>query len=231
MILVPVVQGTPEWLAARCGMPTASCFNKIITAKTAKPSASAERYLWQLVAERMLGQPLETASTDLMARGGALESDGVAWYELQRDVDTETVGFVLTDDRRAGCSPDRLVGTDGMLEIKTLSPAVHVGALLGDVTDDFRVQCQGQMWVTGRDWVDLLCYHPDLPAALVRVVRDEDYIEALSEAVTAFADRLDAAEARLRANGLWAAPAGGAGIGEKGTEGVGAALQMEAPWR
>ena len=73
MILVPVEQSTPEWLAVRAGIPTASCFDKIISPKTLRLSASAEKYLDRLLAERLLGMPLESASSDFMSRGHALE--------------------------------------------------------------------------------------------------------------------------------------------------------------
>ena len=39
------------------------------------------------------------------------------------------------------------------------------------------------MWVTGREWWDFFSYHPPMPHVLVRVKRDKDYIEKLSEQV------------------------------------------------
>ena len=199
MIIVSVKQNTPEWLAARAGIPTASCFDKILSPKTLKLSASADKYMYRLIAERMLGYPLESASSDFMSRGHAMEPQAVDYYELQRGVDTEPVGFVLTDDRRAGCSPDRLVGADGMLQIKSPGPEAHIGYLLVGVADEHRIQVQGEMWVCERQWSDVLSYHPDLPPALARVERDDDYITALSKAVTEFCSRLEEAYARLAA--------------------------------
>ena len=203
MIISPYAQGTFEWLAARAGWPTASCFDKIIAPKTLKASASADRYMHALLAERMLGMPMESASTDFMERGSALEQEAVNAYEFQRDVTTEPVGFCTTDDGRIGCSPDRLVHPDGLLEVKCLAPPQHVGALLGRIDDGHRLQCYGQLLVTERRWVDLLCYHPLMPTALVRVERDSEVMEALAEAVGHFCERLEQAEARLRASGLW----------------------------
>ena len=199
MIIVPVKQNTPEWLAARAGIPTASCFEKIISPKTLKLSDGADKYMHRLIAERLLGYPLESATSDFMARGHALEDQAVAYYELQHGVDTEPVGFVLTDDRRAGCSPDRLVGEDGMLQIKSPGPEAHVGHMLGGISDKHRIQVQGEMWVCGRQWSDWMSMHPDLEPALVRVPRDEDFIAALAKAVLAFCDRLEEAHARLAA--------------------------------
>ena len=193
MIRLDFPQGSPEWHAARLGIPTASNFGRIIT-PGGKPSATADAYMHELLAERMLGFPLNTESVDFMERGKALESQAIAFYELQRGVDTEAVGFYLTDDGRAGCSPDRLVGGEGGLEIKCPSPAIHVGYLLGGgISKKYRPQVQGALWITGRWWWDTLSYHPDLPPALVRVERDPDYITALEIAIAAFCDRLQAA--------------------------------------
>ena len=197
MILMDCLQGSPEWHAARLGIPTASAFSRILSPKSLKLSESSQSYMHELLAERMLGFPLESASSDFMERGKALEDQAMAYYELQRGVDTERVGFALTDDRRAGCSPDRLVGTEGGLEIKCPSPAVHVGYLLDGLPAKFLPQVQGCLWITGRAWWDLLSYHADLPVALVRVSRDPEYIGALEAAVTAFCDRLESASEKL----------------------------------
>ena len=59
-------------------------------------------------------------------------------------------------------------------------------------------QCQGQMWVTGRAWVDQVFYNPAFPSAVIRYERDEDYITDLAAAVLMFNDRLDAAERTFR---------------------------------
>ena len=209
MIRYDFPQGSVEWHAARLGRPTASNFGRIIT-PTGKPSASADGYMHELIAERMLGYALNTESVDFMERGKALESQAGAWYELRRGVDTETVGFCLTDDEQAGCSPDRFVGLDGGLEIKCPSPAVHVGYLLdGGISAKYRPQVQGSLWITGRWWWDTMSYHPDLKPALVRAERDPDYITALEVAVCAFCERLDAACEQLDVRRATVQEAGG----------------------
>lgn len=196
MRIINVKQGTDEWLRARLGLPTASNFDRLIT-KTGKPSASADRYLARLCAEWFMGYPLDEMQTPFMERGSALEAEAVAYYEFETDSTTSEVGLCLTDDGKAGASPDRLVGDDGLLEIKCPSPEVHMGYLLGGLTDEYRVQVQGQLWVTGREWCDLLSFHPTIPRATVRIERDEDFIGALADIVANFAARLDAAKAKL----------------------------------
>ncbi|MGQ0721050.1 MAG: lambda exonuclease family protein [Candidatus Eiseniibacteriota bacterium] len=203
MRILEVPQGSPEWQAARAGIPTASQFDRILT-PTGRPSAAAVAYMHELLAERFLGTPLQTVSTALMERGSVVEAEAVAWYEFQQEVSTGAVGFCLRDDGRAGCSPDRLVGDDGGLELKCPSPGIHIGYLLGGegIGQKYYPQVQGCLWVTGREWWDTLSYHPDLPPALLRVHRDEEYIRALAEAVEAFCGRLEQAVRTLVGRGL-----------------------------
>jgi hypothetical protein len=198
-----VEQGSVQWLHARIGIPTASCFDKIITPKTGKLSASFDGYMHRLIAEQLLGQPLEDASGGFLDRGAVLEQRAVSYYELQREVDTEKVGFVLRDDRRAGASPDRFVGSDGLLEIKVPAAHTHVAYLLDADGIGYRAQVQGQLWVAEREWSDTLSYHPELPPALIRQARDEPFIKLLAAAVQQFNDAMDEAKAKLQKLGLF----------------------------
>lgn len=204
MIVLNVEQGSEEWLAARLGVPTASQFSRIISNKTAKLSTQADGYAHQLIAEQLLGIPMDNASSGFMQRGSEMEKTAISFYEMQRECDTEKVGFILRDDRRVGCSPDRLVGTDGLLEIKCPSAPVHIGYLLDETGIGYRAQVQGQLWLTGREWVDTLSYHPDMPSALVRQVRDAEYIAALAKAVDQFISFIDESKEKLRRLGLFA---------------------------
>jgi hypothetical protein len=193
VIVLDVVQGSHEWKLARLGIPTSSQFNLIMAPKTKKLSASAPKYMCQLLAERMTGLPTESYESEFMTRGSALEAAAATAYELEMDCDTTKVGFVMDDSRRWGCSPDRLVGEDGLLEIKCPTPPVHISAMLGLETDNHVIQCQGQLWVTGRKWVDLMHYSPDLPPVIYRVERDEEYIAELAYAVQRFCQSLETA--------------------------------------
>jgi hypothetical protein len=196
-----VVQGSTQWLAMRAGIPTASCFDLILTPK-GKPSTSYERYLHELLAERILGRPLVKATTTWMDRGSQTEAEAVAYYEGLRDLDTTKIGFVTNDAATIGASPDRLVGDDGLLEIKVPKEHTHVGYLLtGSVGDAYWPQIQGQLWVTERKWVDIMSYSPGMPEACIRVARDEDYIRKLATAVTAFAGELDRVSREAKARG------------------------------
>jgi hypothetical protein len=201
MILHNVLQGTSEWLAIRAGIPTASQFDKIITPK-GKASTQAEKYLHKLLAERMMGRPVVEHVSYWMGRGNQMEAEAVAYYEGVRDLDTERIGFVTNDERTIGASPDRFVGDDGLLEIKVPAEHTHVAYLLTKAVDaEYYPQVQGQLWVTGRQWSDILSYHPELPPALIRVARDEAFITSLAAAVTSFAGVLEAVAADARERG------------------------------
>lgn len=190
MILLDVKQGSPEWIAARIGIPTASHFGRILTPATRKVSAQAKEYMMSLLAEWLIGEPADVAVTGFMDRGTELEPLARAWYANERDVEVKPVGCVLRDDRLVGASPDGLVGEDGSLEIKCPSAKVHVSYLLEGLPTTYFAQIQGALWLTGRQWTDLLAYHPELPPVVARILRDEDYIAALDAAVSAFVETM-----------------------------------------
>lgn len=179
MIILNHEQGTEDWFAARLGVPSASNFSKLITA-TGKPSTSAEGYINQLIAESVTGERAEFYTNSHMERGTLLEPEARAYYEFMRDIEAQEVGFCLHDTIRAGCSPDALVGIGG-LEIKCPSGAVHVSYLRsGDLPAAYKQQVMGCMWITGAEWWDFLSYHPDMPSLLIRVERDQKYINLLA---------------------------------------------------
>jgi len=205
MIVVDCEQGSPEWVAARLGVPTASAFHRVITPRTAKESAASEGYLAELVAEWLLGEPLDPDVSGFMTRGTELEQTAIRFYECQRDVDVARVGFVLADDSGYGCSPDGLVGEDGGLELKCPGPAAHVRHLLALEYEaqptEYYAQVQGSMYVTGRAWWDFLSYHPTLPPALVRYARDDVFCGSLAGILGDFCARLAEAKEKMIARG------------------------------
>ena len=178
MIIHDVEQGSPEWLKLRLGIPTASEFHKIIT-PGGKASKQADAYANKLVAEFMAGEPVEAFETPWMVRGRELEADAVSFYELHKGIETKKVGFCVNNG--CGASPDRLIGEDGLLEVKCPAPSTHVEYLINQKLDeDYWPQIQGQIFVTGRDWADILSYHPKLPPVIIRVERDVDFINNLA---------------------------------------------------
>jgi hypothetical protein len=191
MILHDCAQGTTEWFRARAGIPTASMFGKIVKL-SGGTSKSARDYMFRLLAERLMGRPIDEYESTWMKRGRDLEPDAVAYYEGQRNLDTNIVGFITNDARTIGASPDRLVGDEGLAEIKVPAPHTHVEYLLdGVVSPKYKAQTQGQLWIAERAWVDFCSYHPEMPRTIVRVERDEDFIERLRREVGAFSAELE----------------------------------------
>lgn len=200
MKILDVAQGTAEWAQARAGIPTASCFDKILTAKKLELSKSSVVYRNQLLAERLVGYPIDFApQTGWMERGIELEPEARAFYEMHFDVEVETVGFVLRDDEQVGGSPDGFVGSDGGVDFKCPAIHTHVGYLLdpNKLSDEYMMQAQGLMYLTGRQWWDLLSYHPELPHVRVRIMRDEAYIGAVDKALALFVADLNTAWKQL----------------------------------
>ncbi len=202
MILLDCKQGGAKWIQARLGIPTASSFDRILTPSTRKPSNQAPAYMRTLLSEWLIGEPSDAGATQFMERGIEVEPLARRWYAFDRDVDVREVGLVLRDDRMAGASPDGLVGEDGTLEIKAPSASTHVGYLLDDGAGlrCYFAQVQGALWLTGRKWADILSFHPSVhavPPVVVRIPRDDSYIELLDAAVSAFVRELLAAREQL----------------------------------
>ena len=200
MILHDLEQGSPEWHEARLGIPTASEFSKILTATGGK-SKQAKDFASKLLAEFITGEAVQTfQKTEWMERGNELEQEAADAYSMVNDVDLEVVGFCTNDEETYGCSPDRLVGKDGMVEIKCVAPHTQVRHLIDDHKVDTAnyVQIQGQMLVTGRKWCDWVSYCPKMPLVVVRMERDEEYLEKLEQALTDFNAKIEATKVQFK---------------------------------
>lgn len=190
-------QGTQEWLTSRLGCPSGSGFDKLITS-TGKPSTQSEGYINQLIAELITGKPTEFRVTEAMERGTELEPMAREFYELASGNEVQEVGFCMHDSLRCGVSPDGMT-EDGGLEIKCPAPHNHVAYLReGKLPTKYKQQVMGCLWVTGRDWWDFVSYHESMPALIVRVHRDEDYINALANEVAKAVDTIESEVNRLK---------------------------------
>lgn len=200
MIVIECEQGTPEWHDARLGIPTASRYGDIVTPKKLELSKSSTTYRNQLLAEWLVGYPIDwSGQGQWMDRGQELEPKARAFYEMLRDVEVRQVGFILRDDRETGCSPDGLVGEDGGLEIKCPAMHTHIDYLLDPekLVDTYRTQVQGSLYVTGREWWDLMSFNPSLPEVIVRVEPDPAFAAALDAALETFLADLAEAKEKL----------------------------------
>jgi putative phage-type endonuclease len=199
MIVSPHAQNTPEWMAERVGIPTASNFDKIVTSK-GEPSASAKKYLFQLIGEKLANRKEENYQNAHMLRGIELEDDARSLYSFIKDVTVETVGLCYPDERKlCGASPDGLVGKDGILEIKCPCFAVHIEYLLkGKLPTTYFQQVQGQLYVTERKWCDFMSYSEGLEPFIVRVERDETFIKKLEVALEKFSEEFEDTVAQIQ---------------------------------
>lgn len=201
--IIEVAQGSPDWYLARLGIPTASEFSRLVTSKGA-PSSSLEGYARELAAELFAGKTLDAFDGNVwMNRGKDMEIDAKDFYAFAHDATLTPVGFVTTDDGLAGCSPDALVGDDGLLEVKCLKAERHVEAVHyhgkhGKAPSGYVQQTQGQLLITGRKWVDLMFYSPELPPLVIRQTPDPEMHAALRAGIAAVIAERDSQLASLR---------------------------------
>lgn len=197
--IVSCEQNSDEWFRARMGIPTASEFATVLAkGKGGGDSKTRQTYLYKLAGEIITGDPMESFSNAHMERGKIMEDDARCLYEFMTDSECERVGFIRSG--RKGASPDSLVGNAGMVEIKTKLPHLMIETILrGEFPPEHKAQCQGQLWVAEREWIDIAVYWPGMPLFITRATRDEEFIKLLSEAVDAFNEELDGVVARVRA--------------------------------
>lgn len=197
-IIHDVEQGSDAWKTIRLGVVTASRFSEILT-PTGKLSTSADKYMLELLAEWLSGEPGEDYQSEWMKRGIALEPEARAYYAFATDAEIIQVGFITRDDGLIGCSPDALIGDKGLVEFKCPAPWTHVRYLLGEkLATQYIPQVQGQLWISERDWCDWTSYHPNMPPCIVRTGRDELYIKALTSALDEFVGKMLARREQLQ---------------------------------
>jgi hypothetical protein len=223
MILLTLTQGSPEWLAARAGVITASrakdaCdrladkpakvdkkTGEVTPAVRGAPSQKQLAYAALVAMERVAGVPCDdTFVNNAMKRGSALEPEARLAYEARTGHLVQESGLVLTDDGRLGYSTDGFIGSDGAIEIKAPFNALTVVSLWRDVDlSDYMHQMQFGLWITGRKWIDFVLYDPRLAPVgkdllVRRVERDEAFIEQMSADLEAFCLLVNEYEAVLR---------------------------------
>ncbi len=193
-----IVQGTPEWFAARLGKVTASRVADVIAKTKTGPAASRENYMVELALERIIGARQESYVNDYMKWGTENEPLARAAYEAHTGEIVEEVGLLLHPRiDQAGASPDGLVGADGQIEIKCPASATHVRTLKsGKPEGKYLTQMHWQMACTGRAWCDFISFDPRMPSGLqlfvTRIERDDKVVASLEKEVGEFLVELDA---------------------------------------
>ena len=195
--IIECEQGSPEWFEARRGIPTASRYGDVLAEGK---GIVRTKYMRQLAGEIITGESMETYKNDKMERGKEQEDEIRVRYAYDRDVNVERIGFVRSNMASTGCSPDGLVNVDGMVEIKSSEPHLLIEILdTGKIPTQHMPQVQGSLWITGRDWCDLVIGWPKLPLSITRVPRDESYMANLQRELNRFNMELQELVGRIRA--------------------------------
>lgn len=191
-----LIQGGPEWLAARCGIVTASVMGQLITPATVNVAKNdySRGLTATLVAERITGHVEPIHPNRDMERGTLSEPYARDIYSENYAPATE-VGFMVRDfgGYRIGFSPDGLVNDDGLIEVKSPRQKKHLTTLLADeVPVEYMAQCQTGLLVSGREWIDFISYNGGMPLFVKRVLPDPKWQQAITGAVELFEENATA---------------------------------------
>lgn len=194
-MIIDCEQRSPEWYAIRRGIPTASEFGSIITAKRGEYAAAADTYINSLIDEQVRPDAERGFTGNRHTqRGNALEDEAREFYAFLHDVTPRQVGFILNDEGTLGCSPDSLIDPDGGLEVKCPDGPTHVKWLrAGGIPDEHKAQVHGSLIISGRAWWGFLSYCPGYEPLIVRVEPDAFTLK-LRTHLQRFADDYSAAK-------------------------------------
>lgn len=197
-------QRSPEWFAARRGSLGSSVFHDIVAKTRTGFSTSRENRKAVLVLEIVTERSLDTYQSPAMLQGIEREPAGRAGYAFLKNVDVEEVGMIRHPTIiRTHASPDGLIGTDGMIEIKCMQPAGHLDMLLtGNIDARYMTQMAWAMACSGRAYCDFVAYSPDFPEAMQliikRIPRNDEVIAELEKAAREFIAEVEATVTTLR---------------------------------
>lgn len=193
-----LIQGSDEWHAARCGLLTASEFGLVLTPTLKIANNDKTRqHAWELAAQRITNYVEPTYIGEAMLRGHVDEMEARNLYS-QNYAPVQEVGFVTNDKWgfTLGCSPDGLVGDDGMIECKSRIQKYQIKTIVehyesGAIPAEYVLQIQGQMLVTGRKWCDFISYSGGLPMWVIRVEANPEIQDKIIEAASSFEARVN----------------------------------------
>jgi len=183
-------QRSDEWYEARRGIVTASAVGVMLTPTLKVASNETSRSLTRLLAaERITGRVVPTFTSEAMMRG-ILDEPLARDLYAENYAHVEESGFMvreLSAGARLGYSPDGLVGDDGLIEIKSAEPKIHLDRILGaPIAHAHMAQMQAGLLVSGRAWCDYISYCGGMPMHRRRVLADPAWAEAITAAVHAF---------------------------------------------
>lgn len=199
-----IEQGSEGWFAQRLGKVTASRIKDVMAKTKSGPAATRKNYMMELLCQRLTGNREESYTNAAMQRGIDLEPLARSAYEVANDVFVTEAGFVVHPDYSdTGASPDGFIGDDGLIEIKCPNTAQHIACIQsGEYDKKYFWQMQHQIWCTGRDWCDFVSFDDRLPEPLqmfsVRLERDHQSIEKMSNEIAIFVSELEELESQMK---------------------------------
>lgn len=194
-------QRSLAWETLRAGKITASNAHRLVTPLGKIKTGDGPKTLaLELLAERWLGGPLpQTWSSFATENGNILEEFARPAFTLETGLETKQVGFIESDDGVCGCSPDGIIaGCETGLEIKCPQIVAHCRYLLDNcVPEDYILQTQFSMYVTGwKQWY-FTSFRRGMPPLILLVNRDEKFQDAIHDAVELWSQYMDEAWNRL----------------------------------
>lgn len=192
-----MIQGSEEWIAARLGKVTSSRVADVMAKTKSGYSASRANYMAELICERLTGVQADRFTNAAMQWGTDTEPQARAAYEFLHGAEVVETGFVLHPLIEGfGASPDGLVRTGGLIEIKCPNTATHIETLLSEtVPAKYFTQMQAQMACAKREWCDFVSFDPRLPADMQmwvsRVHLDAAFVSEMEREITAFLAEMD----------------------------------------
>ena len=196
MIELPHTQGSPEWHAARAGIPTGSEFGRIVTPAKGDFAKGAASYMDELIAEK-LGERSDFQGTPDTEHGLRYEGEALRWLAFRHGVATRETSLCLSDCKRYGASPDALTESLEPVEVKCPKIKTFLGwrrdyLETGEVPRCHKVQCHAEMLVTGADRCLFVAYAANeyLDNLLIEVRRDE-FTDRVEEHVNTFCTLLE----------------------------------------
>ena len=192
-----IEQGTEAWLQLRLGKVTASRVADIMAKTKTGVSASRGNYLIELALQRVTGNIEPMYTNDAMAWGTATEPQARVDYEVKTGNFVDQIAFVEHPTIEwFGCSPDGLVGNDGLIEIKCPNSATHWATIKdGKPPNKYVIQMQTQMACTNRKWCDFVSFDPRMPERsqlfICRVERDQTMIDEIEAEIKKFLSEVE----------------------------------------
>lgn len=200
-------QGSPEWFAERLGKFTSSKIaSLLVTSKKVGETFGdgAWTYIYEKIYELATGLVADQfKGNDSTDWGLAHEPDAFDMYKHVTKLEIETCGFVKFNEAFGG-SPDALVNSEGIIEIKCPHNGVnHMKYMDIESADEFQstykahyTQIQGNLLATKRQWCDFVSFDPrpkiePLQIKILRIYRDATMIKTIEERIELGAEEIN----------------------------------------